>query len=120
MQSDNSGKNVETIELLSSLATEKEQFWGQLADKYGVSNPIPPWKSSLDGMCDALDENNCVLPLLERRKEEDEDSESVYAEVPYPERQLLSLAHSFVSRGVMSESELAKKLNEVKRRLNMY
>jgi hypothetical protein len=35
-----------------------------MAEKYGVTNPVPPWESSLDGTCDALDESATVLSLL--------------------------------------------------------
>jgi len=34
---------------------ERQQVWSRMAAKYGVENPVPPWKSSLDGICDALD-----------------------------------------------------------------
>ena len=30
-----------------------------MAAKYGVENPVPPWKTSLDGLCDALDHTAC-------------------------------------------------------------
>ena len=30
-----------------------------MAAKYGVENPVPPWKTSLDGLCDALDHAVC-------------------------------------------------------------
>ena len=52
---------------------ERGQVWGRMAEKYGVTNPVPPWKSSLDGMCDALDECATVLPSLTRRTLPTED-----------------------------------------------
>ena len=61
------------------------QDWPHVADKYGVSNPMPPWKSSLDGICDALDVNGQALPLLERRRDEDVFSQTIYADLPVPE-----------------------------------
>ena len=67
---------------------ERGQVWGSMAEKYGVTNPVPPWKSSLDGMCDALDECVTVIPSLTRREEEDRLSEHQYAELPFPESQL--------------------------------
>ncbi|RLP56596.1 thiocyanate hydrolase, partial [Kocuria rhizophila] len=30
---------------------ERNQIWPVMAAKYGVENPVPPWKSSLDGLC---------------------------------------------------------------------
>ncbi|WP_414041287.1 hypothetical protein ACJU26_04210 [Acidithiobacillus sp. M4-SHS-6] len=120
MDANQSMTNVKKYQLLKKISTDKKQYWAQLADKYGVSNPTPPWKSSLDGMCDALDKRNCELPLTVRRNEEDELCANEYADVPYPEKQLLALAHSFVKRGIISETELETKLDEVKKRLNTY
>ena len=34
---------------------ENNQSWPVMAAKYGVENPLPPWKTSLDGLCDVLD-----------------------------------------------------------------
>jgi hypothetical protein len=59
-----------------------------------------------------------ALPLLERRAEEDELSETLYQDVPFPERQLLALAHSLIKRGLMKEEDLARRIAEVTRRLN--
>ncbi len=73
-----------------------------MAAKYGVDNPVPPWKTSLDGMCDALDQSACgpeILDFVDRRNEEDELSATVYSELPYPENRLVALAHSLVLRG---------------------
>jgi hypothetical protein len=86
-----------------------------MAEKYSVTNPLPPWKSSLDGMCDALDET--ILPLLTRRQEEDRLSEHQYAELPFPERQLVSLAHSLIVRRVIDEAELMSRMAAVRARL---
>ncbi len=91
--------------------------WKTVASKHGVENPVPPWKTSLDGTCDALDRCDEVLPPQERRVEEDDLSASLYADVPYPERQLLALAHSLVARGVISEAELDRRLGAVRARL---
>jgi hypothetical protein len=98
----------------------RNQVWRRMADKYGVENPLPPWKTSLDGMCDALDQSGCapeVLDLLDRRNEEDALSATVYADLPYPENQLMALAHSLVARGVIDEAELAERLAAVRSRL---
>jgi hypothetical protein len=93
------------------------RVWGDLASQYGVENPDPPWKTSLEGMCDVLAEGQCALPPLERRWEEDEMSESIYKDVPFPERQLLALAHSLIKRGLVSEADLASRMKQVHDRL---
>jgi hypothetical protein len=95
---------------------ERGQVWGRTAEKYGVTNPVPPWKSSFDGMCDALDECATVLPSLTRREEEDCLSEHQYADLPFPESQLVSLAHSLIVRGVIDEA-LVSRMAAVRARL---
>jgi hypothetical protein len=98
----------------------RKQVWSRMADKYGVDNPLPPWKTSLDGMCDAIDQSGCgpeVLNFLDRRNEEDALSATVYADLPYPENQLMALAHSLVARGVIDEAELEKRMAAVRARL---
>jgi hypothetical protein len=99
---------------------ERNQVWPAMAAKYGVENPVPPWKTSLDGLCDALDHAACdadVPSFKQRRDEEDELSATVYAELPYPESQLVALAHSLLARGVISEDELQQRLSVVRARL---
>ena len=99
---------------------ERNQVWSRLAVQYGVDNPVPPWKSSLDGMCDALDQSVCgprVLGSVDRRNEEDTLSATVYSGLPYPENRLIALAHSLVVRGVIDESELQHRLAAVRARL---
>jgi hypothetical protein len=99
---------------------ERNQVWPVMAAKYGVENPVPPWKTSLDGLCDALDHAACdadVPSFKERRDEEDELSATVYSEVPYPESQLVALAHSLLARGVITEAELQQRLSAVRTRL---
>jgi hypothetical protein len=93
------------------------RVWGDLAAQYGVTNPDPPWKVNLEATCDALSAEACALPLLERRAEEDELSTSLYSDVPYPERQLLALAHSMIMRGLVDEEELGRRMKEVYSRL---
>lgn len=91
-----------------------------MAAKYGVTNPTPPWQTSLDGMCDALDHSACgsrVLNFVERRNEEDALSATVYSDLPYPENRLLALAHSLLARGVIDETELAQRMAQVRARL---
>src|SRR5215469_13735584 len=82
---------------------ERGQVWSRMAQQYGVANPVPPWKSSLDGMCDALDKEATALPLLSRREEEDSLCEEIYPTLPFPESQLVALAHSFIARQLIDE-----------------
>jgi hypothetical protein len=99
---------------------ERNQVWSRMAEKWGVENPVPPWKTSLDGMCDALDRAACdadVPDFKQRRDEEDVLSATVYSDLPYPENQLVSLAHSLVARGIIDEAELTQRLASVRRRL---
>lgn len=98
----------------------RNQVWPRMAAKYGVENPVPPWKTSLDGMCDALDRAACEADLpdfKERRDEEDALSATVYSSLPYPENQLVSLAHSLVALGVIDEAELRQRLASIRERL---
>lgn len=90
-----------------------------MAAKYGVDNPVPPWKSSLDGICDALDQSSCGASLLsvDLRNEEDALSATVYSGLPYPENRLVALAHSLVRRGLIDEAELDERLAAVRARL---
>lgn len=106
------------------------RVWTDLAAQYGVTNPDPPWKITLEATCDLLAgdsavkaygdivSGSCALPSLERRAEEDELSETIYEDVPFPERQLLALAHSMIKRGLVDEGELARRMEEVGKRLN--
>lgn len=103
--------------------------WEDLAMQYGVTNPDPPWKIDLEATCDMLaadscvkpydqvEAGSCVLPSLERRAEEDDLSDTIYADVPFPERQLLALAHSMLKRGLFTEEELARHMKNVEERL---
>jgi hypothetical protein len=93
------------------------QVWARVAEKHCVTNPLPPWKSSLDGTCDALNKNGEALPMLERRSDEDLLSQTTYAALPAPENQLVALAHSLVARGVIEEDALARRMAAVRARL---
>jgi nitrile hydratase beta subunit-like protein len=109
----------ERIEALQEIV-ERNQVWPVMAAKYGVENPVPPWKTSLDGLCDALDHAACnenIPNFKERRDEEDALSATVYADLPYPENQLVALAHSLVARGVIDEAELKQRLANIRERL---
>lgn len=99
---------------------QRNQVWPRMAAKYGVENPVPPWKTSLDGLCDALDRASCQTgapSFKERRDEEDALSATTYSALPYPESQLVALAHSLMARGLITESELAQKLSAIRARL---
>ena len=101
---------------------ERNHTWPVMTAKYGVENPLPPWKTSLDGLCDALDkscapEEELSLTFKERRDEEDELSATRYADLPYPESQLVALAHSLLARGVINEADLAQRLAAIRARL---
>ena len=109
-----------SVETLAEIA-RRNQIWTVMADKYGVENPVPPWKTSLDGMCDAIDRSGAAedlnLTFKNRRDEEDALSATRYAKLPYPENQLVALAHSLVARGVIDEVELRRRLDAVRTRL---
>lgn len=124
-----SGTDVQPIGVLEEIR-QRGRPWEELAAQYGVTNPDPPWKLTLEATCDMLAADSCVkpydqvepgscaLPSLERRAEEDDLSETIYADVPYPENQLLALAHSMIKRGFFNEEELANRMRELERRLN--
>ncbi len=98
----------------------RRQVWPTMAAKYGVENPVPPWKTSLDGLCDVLDHASCDSPVpsfKERRDEEDVLAATVYSDLPYPENQLVCLAHSLMARGLITDSELQQKLSAIRARL---
>jgi hypothetical protein len=110
---------VPTIAILNTIV-DRNQVWPRMAAKYGVENPLPPWQTSLDGLCDALDHSACgasTLTFKDRRDEEDELSATLYAGLPYPENRLMALAHSLLVRGVIDEAELRQRLDAVRSRL---
>ena len=106
--------DLRRIELLESMRNE-DQTWVKLAPRWGVTNPEPPWKVCLDATCDALSAGG-ALDSLVRRHAEDE-LETVYSEIPNPERQLLTLAQIMLSRGLVTEEELARQTSTVRARL---
>jgi hypothetical protein len=116
MAGDNQVRAIATLETIVG----RNQVWPRMAAKYGVENPVPPWKTSLDGLCDALDHSACgtgTLTFKDRRDEEDHLSATLYADLPYPENQLMALAHSLLARGVIDEAELRQRLDAVRARL---
>ena len=107
--------DLNRISLLESVR-RVDKSWEVLAPQYGVANPNPPWKTSLAAMCDCLAASG-ALPTLDRRNAEDELAQKVYADVPAPERQLLALVHTMVSRGMVDENDLASRMRKVRTRL---
>jgi hypothetical protein len=108
--------DIEALKII----VQRDQTWPRMAAKWGVEHPMPPWKTSLDGMCDALDHASCdasVPNFKQRRDEEDALSATMYSSLPYPENQLVSLAHSLLARGIIDETELKQRLNSVRARL---
>ena len=92
------------------------QSWHEIAPRYGVTNADPPWKSSLHATCECLAAGG-ALASLDRRQAEDRLAESTYRDVPAPERQLLALAHTILSRGLMTEADLDRRMKAVRARL---
>lgn len=100
---------------------QRRQTWPVMAAKYGVENPLPPWKTSLDGLCDVLDkscaDSDVPLTFKDRRDDEDELSATRYHDLPYPESPLVSLAHSMLARGIINEEDLRRRLAAIRARL---
>jgi hypothetical protein len=107
--------DLSRIALLEAIQRQGKE-WDVIAPRYGVTNPDPPWKTSLIGVCECLALGGS-LPALDRRRAEDELGEAVYSEVPAPERELLALVHTMLSRGLVAEGELADRMRTVRSRL---
>ena len=126
----------EPVPLLEKVKTEG-RVWDDLCEQYGVDNPDPPWRVTLEATCDMLaggywetfnvckpidernpEEEKKKLDAVERRWEEDKLVNAFYEQVPFPERQLLALAHSMIRRGLINEDELARRMDVVNQRLN--
>jgi hypothetical protein len=107
--------DLRPIALLDAIRSEGK-VWDVLAPRYGVTNPDPPWKTSLIAMCECLSVSG-ALPTLDRRRAEDELAEALYGEVPAPERQLLALVHTLLCRGLVVEGDLAGRMRTVRSRL---
>ncbi len=103
------------IQLLEE-TRHRSHTWDELAPCHGVTNPDPPWKTNLQATCECLAAGGAV-PALDRRQAEDQLAESTYRDVPAPERQLLALAHTLISRGLISEDALSRHMEAVRARL---
>jgi hypothetical protein len=107
--------DLRPIALLEAIRSDGKA-WDVLAPHYGVTNPDPPWKTSLVAMCECLSISG-ALPTLDRRRTEDELADALYGEVPAPERQLLALVHTMLCRGLVVEGDLASRMRAVRSRL---
>jgi hypothetical protein len=105
------------VALLEALRGRGKE-WQVLAPCYGVTNPNPPWKTSLTATCDCLDVSG-ALTGLDRRRAEDKLVDAVYRGVPAPESQLLALVHTMLNRGLVSEGELVNRMDVVRSRLEL-
>ena len=110
-----SDEDLGRIALLEAIQREGEE-WDVIAPRYGVTNPDPPWKTSLIAMCECLSVNG-TLPTLDRRRAEDALANSVYGEVPAPESELLALVHTLLNRGLLAEGDLSTRMRTVRSRL---
>jgi hypothetical protein len=110
-----SNADLRRIALLEAIRSEGKA-WDVIAPRYGVTNPDPPWKTSFIAMCECLSASG-VVPTLDRRRAEDELAEAVYSGVPAPERQLLALVHTMLSRRLVTEGDLASRISAVRSRL---
>ena len=109
------GVDLAPIPVLEAVRNE-DKTWNRLAPRYGVTNSDPPWKVSLNAMCDCLAAHE-ALPSLERRHAEDRLGETLYSQTPAPEQQLLALAHIMLNRGLLNEEDLASRMKAVRSRL---
>lgn len=103
------------IGLLETLRVE-DHAWANIAPRYGVTSPEPPWKVSLDATMECLSVGE-TLPSLERRQIEDRLGETLYRKISGPDQQLLSLAYILLSRGLLNEKDLSERLHTVRQRL---
>jgi hypothetical protein len=108
--------NLSSVPLLEAIRNDGKT-WDELAPRHGVTNPDPPWKVTFDATCECLAVSG-ALPWLQRRRAEDRLGETLYSGTPAPEQQLLALAHTMLSRGLVSEEDLAKRMNAVRSRLD--
>jgi hypothetical protein len=113
--SDAPGAQISPIPLLDAIQDEGRP-WQELAPRYGVANPDPPWKVSLYAIFECLSAGG-ALPSVERRHIEDRLGETIYGRTPDPERQLLALADTLLRRGILSKEDLARRMDAIRGRL---
>jgi hypothetical protein len=97
---------------------QDDKTWEHLAPCYGVTNSNPPWKTSLYATCECLVVGGALDPV-ERRHAEDQLAETIYRDVPQPERQLLALAHTMLRHGLLGEDDLKRRMDMVRARLHI-
>ena len=70
-------------------------------------------------MCEYLEHSafTANIPNFKERRDEEDALSAVYASLPYPENQLVALAHSLVARGIIDETELKQRLTSIRERL---
>jgi hypothetical protein len=112
--SDASPAGLSPIPLLDAIQHEGRP-WQELAPRYGVASPDPPWKISLYAVFECLSAGG-ALPALERRHIEDRVGETLYGRTPDPERQLLALADTLLRRGLLTEEDLARRIAAIRAR----
>jgi hypothetical protein len=108
--------DLSPIPLLEALRSREDETWENLAPRCGVTNPDPPWKVALYATFECLSACN-ALPSLQRRHAEDRLGETLYSGTPAPEQQLLALAHTMLSRGLLNDEDLANHMAAVRSRL---
>jgi hypothetical protein len=108
--------DLRRIALLEAIRRQGKE-WDVIAPRYGVTNPDPPWKTSLKATCECLTASG-ALPTLARRHAEDDLAQSVYNGVSSaPERELLALVHTMLNEGLVAEADLAGRMRAVRARL---
>ena len=107
--------DLSPIHLLEAIRKDG-RTWAELAPRYGVADPDPPWKTSLYATCECLSVGE-TLPSLERRRAEDRLGGTLYSGTPAPEQQLLALAHTLLDRGLLSEQDLRRRMQEIRSRI---
>jgi hypothetical protein len=73
------------------------------------------WETSMEAVCESLAWRGAIENLA-RRNAEDELGQGTYADAPVHTRPALATAHMLLERGVISESELQAKMDEVRER----
>src|SRR2546423_12930671 len=104
--SDAPGAEISPIPLLDAIQDEGRP-WQELAPRYGVANPDPPWKVSLYAIFECLSAGG-ALPSVERRHIEDRLGGTIYGRTTGPEPQPLALADTPVRRGILGEEGLSR------------
>lgn len=73
------------------------------------------WESRMQATCECLSWRG-AWDNLDRRHTEDTLGETVYGAFPVHTRSVIATAHTFLDRGVIEESELQAKMNQIRER----